>query len=235
MIVRTGDNVLHLITQPDHAALSRRVMERWTRLHDVERRASILLAVEEHDNGWRELDAAPSVDPGSGAVYDFISIPVATRQAVWPRGVLRLAEEDEWAAALVAHHAVTVYDRYRPDPAWADFFARLEALRDELAHAARRDFAQLTHDYVFVRIGDLVSLMFCNQWDEAQAYDLWTIRRDGERILVTPDPFDGREVPIAVRAREIPSRTFTTDDELRQALRASPVITLSGTVTGASQ
>ena len=28
-----------------------------------------------------------------------------------------------WAAALVAHHAITVYDRFRADPAWDDFFA----------------------------------------------------------------------------------------------------------------
>ena len=73
MIVRTSDHVWHLITQPDHAALARRIMERFVPLHDVERRASILLAVEEHDNGWRELDAAPTVNPANGQIFDFVS------------------------------------------------------------------------------------------------------------------------------------------------------------------
>lgn len=230
MIVRDAGDTLHLITQPDHAALARRVMERWAPLHDADRRASILLAIEEHDNGWREPDETAMVDPASGRVFDFINIPPDVRQAVWPRGVARLAADDRWAAALVAHHAVTVYDRYRSDPAWAEFFPRLEHLRDEFAHAARRTFAQLTHDYTFVRIGDLISLMFCTKWDEPQTFDRWTIRRDGDRVLVTPDAFSGRDVPIAVRARAIPARKYTSDEDLQATIRRSPIVTLSGAV-----
>jgi hypothetical protein len=231
MIVRNAGSSLHLITQPDHAALARRVMERWAPLHDAPRRASILLAVEEHDNGWREPDSAPLADPATGGVFDFIQIPVATRQAVWPRGVQRLAEDDEWSAALVAHHAATVYDRYRGDPAWAGFFPELEAFRDKLAESSGRNYAQLTRDYVFVRIGDLISLIFCAQWDEPQTYDQWTFHRDGERVVVSPDAFGGREVPIAIRAREIPSRRYNSDEDLRDTIRRSPIVTLSGTVT----
>lgn len=230
MIVRATDNVLHLITQPDHAALARRVMERWAPLHDVERRASILLAVEEHDNGWQEPDAAPTVDPASGKVYDFVHIPAEARQQVWPRGVLRLAQEDVWAAALVAQHAVNVYDRYRTDTAWAGFFPRLEGLRDELAATAGRSAAQLEHDYAFVRIGDLISLVFCAQWDEPQTFERWTFRRSGDRVHVTPDAFAGRQIPVAVRARAIPARAYASDEDLQQAIRESPVVTLSGTV-----
>jgi hypothetical protein len=230
MIVRDSGTSLHLITQPDHAALARRVMERWTPLHDADRRASILLAIEEHDNGWREPDLAPLVDSSTGRVLDFINVPVHVRQGVWPRGVARLAEDDVWAAALVAHHAVTVYDRYRPDTAWSDFFPQLERLRDELVDAARRTTAQLTHDYAFVRIGDLISLLFCTKWDEPQSYENWSFRRQGDRVIVSPDPFAGRDVPIAVRAREIPSRRYATDDELQQTIRSSPIVTLSGAV-----
>jgi hypothetical protein len=233
MIVRRHPHVWHLITQPDHAALARRVMERWVPLHDAERRASILLAIEEHDNGWQEPDAQPRVDATTGDVFDFVHIPAEIRQGVWPRGVARLAEHDIWAAALVAHHAVTVYDRYRSDPVWLAFFPRLEALRDELANRARRTHVQLTHDYAFVRIGDLISLVFCAQWDEEQRYDRFTFRRDGDRVLVSPDPFNGRQVPIAIRAREVAARRYSSDTEMQQAVRTSPVITLSGVVTAA--
>jgi hypothetical protein len=231
MIVRASENVLYLITQPDHAALARRVMERFAPLHDAERRASILLAVEEHDNGWHEPDAAPRVNADTGEVFDFITIPVDARQAVWPRGVTRLAHEDAWAAALVAHHAVTVYARYQSDPAWADFFPRLEDLRDDLARTAGRTFAQLTHDYVFVRVGDLISLMFCTRWDEPQAFDRWTCHRDGDRVIVSPDAFAGRDIPIAVRARAIPARRYASDDDLQQTIRQSPITTLAGLVS----
>jgi hypothetical protein len=231
MIVRRHDPVLHLITQPDHAALARRVMERWAPLHDAERRASILLAVEEHDNGWREPDAEPLVDAGGG-VYDFINTPAEVRQGVWPRGVSRLAEDDEWAAALVAQHAITIYDRYRPDPAWADFFPEMQRLRDALLTATRRTQAQLDHDYAFVRIGDLISLIFCNEWDEPQTFDRWSFRRDADRVLVSPDPFGGREIPLAVKARELPARGYASDQDLRQVLRHAPAVTLTGGCLG---
>jgi hypothetical protein len=234
MIVRDAGSSLHLITQPDHAGLARRVMERWTPLHDAARRASILLAIEEHDNGWSELDAAPVVDPATGRVFDFIHIPAEARQEVWPRGVARLAEEDVWAAALVAHHAVTVYDRYRSDNAWNTFFPRLETLRDELVHTSGRSKQQLAYDYTFVRIGDLISLIFCGQWDEAQTFDEWVFRRDGDRVVVTPDAFGGRAIPVAVNARQIPSRRYVSDDDLRHTVRQSPLVTLSGTIVSAA-
>lgn len=230
MIVRAHDAILHLITQPDHAALARRVMERWAPLHDSERRASILLAVEEHDNGWREADAAPAVDPSTGRIFDFVHAPAELRQSVWPRGVTRLATDDPWAAALVAHHAVTVYERYRSDSAWTEFFPRLERLRDTLMQPTRRTLAQLTHDYAFVRIGDLISLIFCAQWDEPHTYDAWTFRRDGDHVLVTPDPFNGRTVPMAITARQIPRRRYDGDLDLRRTLLTAPTVTVSGTV-----
>ena len=75
--------------------------------------------------------------------------------------------------------------------------ARLEHLRDTLAARTRRTHLQLTHDYAYVRIGDLISLVFCAQWDEPQTYGTWTFRRDGDRVVVSPDPFAGRAVPNA--------------------------------------
>src|SRR5688572_20362072 len=100
MIVRPFSDSLLLITQPDHAHLAGAVMARATALAPHPRRASILLAVAEHDNGWAEPDAEPIIGP-SGDVADFIAAPIVVRQGVWPRAVVRLASEP-WAAALVA-------------------------------------------------------------------------------------------------------------------------------------
>jgi hypothetical protein len=233
MIVRDNGTVVHLITQPDHAALARRVMERWAPLHHAERRASILLAVEEHDNGWREPDAEPLVSP-EGRVFDFINTPVEVRQSVWPRGVGRLAEDDTWAAALVAQHALTVYDRYRSDPAWDHFFVHMAATRDALVAASRHSDTQLRHDYAFVRIGDLISLIFCNEWDEEQSFDRWKFRREADRVIVTPDPFAGREIPLAVNARELPNGSYTSNEQLHEALRGAPWVTVTGRCVGAT-
>lgn len=227
MIVRTTPEALFLITQPDHAALSRRVMERWTPLHDVPRRASILLAIEQHDNGWAEADAAPMVD--AGGVLDFIAVPAEVRQAVWPRGVRRLADDDPWAAALVAHHAVTVYERFRQDESWTAFFRDMEGMRDTLTARIGRSRPDIDLDYPFVRIGDLISLVFCNRWREPQAFAEWNFSLAHDHVRVTPDSFGGVVAPIAIPARQIPNRPFASDAALHAAIRTAPVVVLTGT------
>ena len=131
MIVRPVHDRLQLITQPDHAHLARTIMVHCVQLAARPRRDSILHAIGEHDNGWAEEDAVPTVNHNTGSVADFVSVPLSVRHRVWPRGVARLAD-DPWAAALVAQHALTVYDRFRSDAGWTPFF-------DELAGVKKRD------------------------------------------------------------------------------------------------
>jgi len=228
MIVRRGDGVLHLISQPDHAALARRIMEHWASLHTSERRREILTAIEHHDRGWAEPDAALSVDPATGVVLDFIHVPAAVRQRVWPVSVEKLAAAP-WAAALVAHHAVTVYDRYRHDPEWQDFFPALTALRDHYLHRAGGALKTLVRDYVYLRLGDLISLAFCTRATTAEALGPWTIRLDGAHLHVTPSPFV-LDVTFAVEAREIPDVPYPNDAALRAAVAAAPSRALEGVV-----
>ena len=232
MIVRQLPQSLLLITQPDHAHLSRTVMEHCLRLRERPRQASILHAIAEHDNGWAEPDAQPEVDPATGGVFDFVTAPLRVRHGVWPRAVARLAD-DPWAAALVAQHAVTVYERYRPDAAWTSFFSDMEASRDALVRASGLSFDQLAADYVFVRLGDLISLMFCTGWTEAQRVDEWSVRLAGTRVVVTPDPFAGAVIPLEVAAREVHLGLFGTDAELRVAVAAARPMTIRGDAAGA--
>ena len=226
MIVRSAGNGIHLITQPDHARLAGRIMERCTPLLEHPRRESILRAVRDHDNGWAEGDAMPSVHPGTGEIVDFITAPVDVRQGVWPRSVAALAD-DPLAAALVAQHALVAYDRMRPDPAWAAFFIGLAALRD--AWLARTTITQeeLEADYVFVRLGDVISLAFCTGNAALPVPGGWRVESDGDRVVVSPDGFDG-PVPLAVEAKPLASRRFESDAALRSALAASPVELLRG-------
>lgn len=229
MIVRSVRGHLELITQPDHARAARAVMERCVPLQSRARREAILYAIEQHDNGWAEIDAAPAVNPRTGTVFDFVDLPVPARQAIWPRGVARLAA-DPWAAALVAHHAITVYDRFRSDPEWTSFFIAMTEARDRMAAAAALPYEELVADYPFLRLADLISLAFCTQSVEEQPFDRWTIRRSGSRVIVTPDTFGDSPIPLEVRAREIRNGPFASDDDLRNALNAGRLITLRGEV-----
>ena len=231
MIIRREGTEYVFITQPDHAALSRRAMERCVELQHHPRAASILLAIGEHDNGWAEPDADPVVSSENGEPLDFIHAPAAIRQGVWPRGVARLAS-DPWAAALVAHHAVSVYDRYRGDQEWTSFFAQMESLRDSLVSQANAAAADLFADYRFVRLGDLISLMFCTGWTDAQRYGEWTVSRDGNVVSVTPGVFDTQRIPVRTSAKRLSVVPYRTNADLRAALAAAPSATLQGEIIG---
>lgn len=223
------------ITQPDHAALAGRLMSHWAAdgLPDSPRRSAILLAVEAHDNGWREIDRAPFVDESSGEVRDFVTLPAAMRRAVWPRVVGEL-RDTPYSAALVAEHALVAYRRLRSDPEWAPFFEEMAGLRDRHLHASGAgSLEQLQRDYAFVRLGDIASLSFCGvDMTDLGAEFGYTLRLEGTRLTFSPDPFDGKTVPLEVPYRELPARVFASADAARHAWDGAEVRTLSGSAKG---
>ena len=228
MIVRRLHGRLLLITQPNHARLAGRIMQQCVPLGERPRRASILTAIAEHDGGWTAEDASPAVD-AKGEVVDFISAPIEVRHRVWPRAVERL-KDDPWAAALVAQHAVTVYDRFRTDPAWTAFFSDMEAARDASLAATSLTLDDLLPDYAYVRLGDLISLVFCTGWSDPQRFERWIVGAAGDRIIVEPDIFGGTAVAAEVEAAEMPPGPFGSTGELRKAYANAPRTTLAGVV-----
>jgi len=231
VIVRRAGDGAELITQPDHAQLARTIMDHCVPLQSRPRRGAILRAIAEHDNGWAEEDATPTVDPATGSVADFITVALSARHAVWPRGIARLAD-DSWAAALVAQHALTVYDRFRGDSAWRSFFAGMEGARDLSLRASGRPFDDLAADYPFLRLGDLISLAFCTGSTDAQRFGGWTVQLSGARVAVTPDPFGGATIPVAISARMIHQHSFDSDADLHDALTHASSTILRGEVAG---
>ena len=233
MIVRRDGSDQLLITQPDHAALASRLMEAWRNdaWPSCDRRSAVQTAIAEHDNGWREPDAAPILD-ASGRILDFITAPDEIRRGVWPRGSSRLAATP-YAAALVAQHALHVYQRYRERPDWQPFFEEMERIRARtLAGSPPPWQPHLFEDYFFVRMGDLLSLAFCNGWTEPQEERGYTLWLAGQRLVVTPDPFGGAEVPFVVSSRRLPDRRFGSPDEARETFAAAPRVEIAGVAAG---
>jgi hypothetical protein len=234
MIVRSSGSLQLLITQPDHAALSARIMQEWRAggFPNTPRRDAILLAIEQHDNGWQEVDAAPVIDEQTGRIHDFVSAPDPIKRAIWPRGVERLADEP-YSAALVAHHAVHVYRHKRDDSEWTPFFSEMEALRGRYLAVARLEMKDLLADYPFVRIGDLASLTFCNGWAEQKVDDVsYAIRYDGTHLTISPDPFAGGQISIDVTARELPNEAFRSSSDAQAAFAGAGEVTVSGIALG---
>jgi hypothetical protein len=233
VIIRRASDRLLFITQPDHAALAAHIMAHWRGLRDHPRRDAILAATEHHDDGWREEDQTMHVSDG-GEPLDFIAVPPAVKQRIWPRAAERLATHiSPYVAALVAEHALTVHAPLRDNPEWQRFFATMERARDGLLqrgeHGDRRRFEE---DYAFVRTGDQLSLIFCNGWTAPLAGIGYRAILNGITLEITPDPFDGARVPLAVPARSLAAREYSSADDLRAACADAPSLVLDGRAIG---
>jgi hypothetical protein len=236
MIIRRFASYQQLITQPAHAALAERIMRHWQvdGFPESPRRASILHAVEQHDNGWAELDEALLVDAATGQLLDFLELPDRLKRETSSRGIERLSS-DPYAAALVAQHRLHVYRRYADHPEWSAFFAAVTAARDSFMTAAGQgSLDELVRDYLLVRAGDLASLAFCNNWTPVAAEEEcgYAMRLEGTTLVVAPDPFGGRTIEIAIDAREIANPSFSSEADARRVVASAPRVRLSGLVVG---
>lgn len=248
MIIRRIEGDLLLIAQYDHSKLAARIMAAWQADGFAQRptRARVLEATAEHDWGWHTVDASPRIHPETGAPYEFVNAPLDVRQGVWPRTLEHLAPHDPYVAALVAHHAATVYRRYKGTPDWKAFFPSMEGRRDDLLAMQELSFDTFLEDYAIVGMGDLWSLVFCNGWPEPHSMGTFRVvlhphahaREDGgERVPggwleITPDPFAGAVVPMDVPARRVPARRYASDAGLREAVRGASLIHLTGIAAG---
>jgi hypothetical protein len=224
VIVREDGDSFLLITQPDHARLARDIVAamRTEAPLTTAARETVLFATREHDNGWQEVDAHPTIDTATGRPCDFIAGPAAVKHELWPRGIRRAAETDLRAGALIAQHAITVYAYRAAEPEWKPFFGPITALRDDLlerigaAHGAAREAFE--REYRCVRLGDSFSLQFCNGWTAPQDTCGYTAALRGSSLVISPDPFGGGAVPLRVLARRVPARRYASDADLRRAL-----------------
>jgi hypothetical protein len=108
----------------------------------------------------------------------------------------------------------------------------MEARRDELVRTSGLTVSELLDDYTYIRIGDLVSLIFCNAWREELTYAGWSFRLDGWHVIVQPEAFGGRRVPMEIEARVLAEGPLTSDSELQDAFAAAPRLTISGSCGG---
>jgi hypothetical protein len=115
MILQEQGDQLLVIRQTDHAILSGFFAREWgnelfTRPEPFE---SFCLAASEHDNGWREWELAPQMDPRTHLPYSFMSIPTEEHVALYQRGIERVVRADRYAGLLVSMHCTGLYDRAR--------------------------------------------------------------------------------------------------------------------------
>ena len=223
MIVAHEHPEFRVITQPDHARLAGDLLTLWTRdgLPDHPRREELLFATREHDNGWREADAAPRYDAVGQRPYDFKSFPSSDRLEIWQRGIERFAQERPYAALLIAHHAESLYRNSTVElEDWREYLSGLADLQQEWLERAAVDRRTIERDYRFLQTADLLSLAVCDRWRETLETDLVRASAAEASLHLSPFPLAGATT-LRVSYRRIPDRPYRGDADLGGELAAA--------------
>ncbi|HZY83597.1 MAG TPA: DUF3891 family protein [Gemmataceae bacterium] len=185
MILQPRAAELLLIRQTDHAALSGVLAEHWgnAEFAPLAPRDSMVRAAAHHDDGWRQWEAAPRVDPRARRPYQFTDLPLAEHAAFYLSGVDEVASQDAYAGLLVCLHLSGLYQRrFGIDPGIPvrtlsleegrarsevieQLAARQQSLRNRLASSAEPvgllEEGHVLANYKLLQIFDRLSLYFC--------------------------------------------------------------------------
>jgi hypothetical protein len=150
----------YLITQPAHAELAGTIAAHWGNAEftrpgyfaassDPERvRREVILAIEQHDNGWWEWEAAPSIsdaDDMPEGLPEVLKDPVAGMQR-WRLGIPRLADLHPYASLLISDHAWWLYAAQFNDDSPAEFTHQLQQNRQTYPAELRPHAEQFLSD-----------------------------------------------------------------------------------------
>ncbi len=134
MIIRESARGLVLIRQTEHARLCGVMAQAWgnERFEPPRPLDAMRNAAAEHDNGWKEWEDTPRLNPQTLRPHSYSDIPVDQHLEIYRRGIERTARRDRYAGLMVSLHGSLLYSRYRSgQPGAAQFLAEQEARRLE--------------------------------------------------------------------------------------------------------
>lgn len=217
---------------------------------------SVILAAAEHDNGWREWDRRPLLDPDTGRPFSYRDMPKEPYVHVWERGIRRAHAIDDTVALLVSLHGTRFFEgRIATGTATnleAAFYRNQRTFQNAILARSGHPEATweslpeaIAHDFGVIRFLDSLSLFLVERWvsptDAPCPMGSCEISREADRTVdpaqwaedvvreeaVVVKPF-GFDAPISVEcpARILGTDTFPGQDALDQAFAAARPVTL---------
>lgn len=234
MIVHAESSVLRLVTQSDHAHLAGAILGLWRAdgMPENPRREALLFAAREHDNGWREADAAPQVDPATGQPYDFVHLPHTMRQEIWRRGTARHLEHHPYPALLILEHARALHSSQRGVAGWDELLAEWDEERSRLLADLALDAEAVRRDYRYLEIVDAIALAAAGGFERRFVRHGHRVRcRDRPKgagiVEVEIDPFPlAGATTFSLACRRVPDRPYRSDSDLALAAATARWATL---------
>jgi hypothetical protein len=237
-----------LIPQIEHARLAGDLARAWgnERFAPLPGGEEALAAIYSHDDGWREWDDAPDIDPEVGKPRNFLEMPLDTQLAIWRSSIDRAESHGPLAAWMVAGHFTALLESSssRDTPAgstWlAGFAERRQAWLVACTASGQCTPAQAELALEMLQMFDGMSLWFCcaprtnaHQFAVPEGPQL-TLRPDPDQnpaessqpVWLSPWPMSTDRLVIGVRGRVVPAEPYTDHQSLLTAFQASSVCNL---------
>ncbi len=254
MIRRDDGNDWLILSQIDHARIAAELAARWSTASPSFGSATdlMLAAVRDHDEGWREWEAAIQIDPANGVPRQFTEMPSADGAVIWGRSIEFCAKNHPLAGIWVSRHFCYLAEQsLSSQPEDSDDVKPLRSFLDEQARfqqhnqdealedLTEREFAVLSQfGFLFLRLFDSLSLWVCcarrtrplDVRVNDQSVRLIPLA-DG-RIRVAPYVLLEEDLTVSLPTRRIPARTYASDADLQHTLDRAPTEVLAWTFCG---
>ncbi len=161
-----------LISQVAHARLSAALAADWRHAdlpfaEQPEQRHELLAAIRHHDDGWKQWESQPEIDPATSMPYDFAELPRPTALSIWNQSIAAAATIGPLAGGMVAGHFIWLHQHHNAnEPVDAQWLDQTTQQRDqwlaEWIAADQTHTASLAEECIgWLRWFDLLSLVLC--------------------------------------------------------------------------
>ena len=257
MLFRRGGDAVIAIAQPSHSWLSGQLVRAWGNeaFAVPTPHEEVRLGAEQHDIGWLDWEAAPTLNPSTGLPHEFREVGTRAHTELWTRGVRLALAFGRYPALLVSLHAKTIYDAFfdfdrasREDASTARKFLAeqhefrrtvIETLASDPRYAAAATPEAIERNRRLVGATDHMSLEI--GWgvtEEARVPDVPSTgtgrielrirspRRDPTDLVLDPWPFSADRVDVLCEGRRLHG-AFADETAMRQTLDAAERVVIA--------
>jgi hypothetical protein len=167
MIIREKDDHFIMITQHEHANISRKFADHWKSnfLLRSKLREEADWAIRQHDRAWIPLDQSPEWNEEKQRPYSFVDYPLEKKLEAYQRGIQEVASQSLYAGMLCSMHYASFFSEDSDDKQIRTFLSEERERQQQLFEMMEMDIPQDIYDLHFRRLQfcDDLSLYVCMQ------------------------------------------------------------------------
>jgi hypothetical protein len=251
MLHRQEGESLVVISQPAHAWVSGQLADAWgdASAGFAAPSAEVRVAAHQHDIGWLDWEAQPTLNPETQLPYAFNQLPTLQHLGVWSTSTPRALAYGYLPATLISMHGTYLYERFHDFNADADEeaaaareflrregeFQRDALARIEALHGIGEE--RVRELRALISTWDAMSLALCMGATKRRGFsgvpssngpveiEMMPVDDEECRFRFSPWPFRPDRLTVVCEGRGIEER-FGDAVTMRAALRSAPAVRL---------